>query len=113
MQIEKKKEIPDAVVRLAWSSVAKIAIAQIQDFLKADETARMNTPSTLGTNWKYRVQNSELTEELAKEIKALNKLYNRFNEPKKESKNEVKREVTVEKLQPSEKIIRVKKVSKK
>jgi 4-alpha-glucanotransferase len=113
LSIEKKKEIPNAIIRLAWSSVAKISIAQIQDFLKSDENSRMNTPSTLGINWKYRVQSSELTETLAKEIKTLNKLFNRLNEPKKDLKSEIKKEITVEKLIPSEKIIRVKKVSKK
>jgi 4-alpha-glucanotransferase len=37
----------------------------------------MNTPSTLGGNWQFRVQKSDLTPELAKKIRKLNKLYNR------------------------------------
>jgi 4-alpha-glucanotransferase len=77
MQIERKRHIPSALIRLTWASCAETAIAQIQDFLKTDELGRMNTPSTLGKNWKFRIKAEDLTPELAKEIKALNKLFNR------------------------------------
>lgn len=77
LNVKKKSEIPMAVVRAAWSSVAQTAVAQIQDFLGSGRDGRMNTPSTLGTNWQFRTQESDFTLALAKKIKKLNKLYNR------------------------------------
>jgi 4-alpha-glucanotransferase len=69
LNVEKKKDIPMAVVRAAWGSVAKVASAQIQDFLESPEEDRMNTPSTLGSNWQFRTKESDFTPELAKKIK--------------------------------------------
>lgn len=77
LNVRKKNEIPMAVVRAAWSSVAETAVAQMQDFLGSGKDGRMNTPSTLGTNWQFRTQESDFTPELVKKIKKLNKLYNR------------------------------------
>jgi len=75
--IKKKKEIPNAIIRLTWSSVAEIAVAQMQDFLNSDESCRMNTPSTLGKNWQFRTNADDFTPKLAKRISKLNKMYNR------------------------------------
>ncbi|NLT08122.1 MAG: 4-alpha-glucanotransferase [Ruminococcus sp.] len=77
LNVDRKKDIPMAVVRAAWASVAKVASAQIQDFLESPEEDRMNTPSTLGSNWQFRVKEGDLTPELAKKIRRLNKIYNR------------------------------------
>lgn len=77
LNVKRKSEIPMAVVRAAWSSVAEVAAAQIQDFLDSPSSARMNTPSTLGINWQFRTAEEQFTPELAKKIKKLNKLYNR------------------------------------
>lgn len=77
LNVKKKSDIPMAVIRSAWSSVAEVAAAQMQDFLDSPKSARMNTPSTLGENWQFRTQKSDFTPELAKKIRKLNKLYNR------------------------------------
>lgn len=63
-------------IRGAWSSVANIAITQIQDFLELDNSSRMNVPATLG-NWNWRLNGELLTDEVAEKIKKLNKLYSR------------------------------------
>lgn len=63
------------IIRGAWSSSSKLAIAPIQDFLNLDSSARMNTPATLGDNWTWRVKKEDLDLQLAKEIKDLNKVY--------------------------------------
>jgi 4-alpha-glucanotransferase len=44
-----------AVMRLAWSSVADIAIATLQDVLRLGSEARMNVPGTPTGNWRWRV----------------------------------------------------------
>lgn len=77
LNVKKRSEIPMAVIRAAWSSVAEVACAQIQDFLKCDGGGRMNKPSTLGDNWQFRTKTSDFSQALAKKIKKLNKLYNR------------------------------------
>ncbi|SKC85738.1 4-alpha-glucanotransferase [Maledivibacter halophilus] len=64
-------------IRGAWSSVANIAIAQMQDFLGLGSKARMNIPSTLGGNWLWRLRRNELNNELAKKIYEMTKLYGR------------------------------------
>ena len=65
-------------IKLAISSVANIAILQIQDLLNLGKEARINIPSTLGTNWRWRMSKNDLTDELAEKLKELNKLYRRI-----------------------------------
>lgn len=65
-------------LRGAWSSVANIAITQIQDFFCLDNSSRMNVPSTLG-NWKFRLDEKFLTDENADKIYEFNKRYSRLN----------------------------------
>ena len=77
LNVKKKSEIPMAVVRAAWGSVAMVAAAQIQDFLDSPKEDRMNTPSTLGGNWQFRIKEDDLTPALAKKIRRLNRMYNR------------------------------------
>ena len=50
-----------ALIRAAYGSVANTVIIQMQDLLYKDSTARMNTPSTLGINWKWRMKDGEFT----------------------------------------------------
>lgn len=64
-------------IRGAWSSVANLAIAQMQDFLGLGDEARMNIPSTLGGNWQWRFKADCLTDELAERINNITKLYGR------------------------------------
>ena len=69
------------MVAACWASIAETAIAQMQDFLRSEKTARMNTPSTLGGNWMFRTSMEDFTPELAKEIRKLNRTYGRSAEP--------------------------------
>lgn len=64
-------------IRGAWSSVANLSIAQMQDFLGLGSEARMNIPSTIGGNWQWRVKPEYLTDELAEKIHDMTKLYGR------------------------------------
>ncbi|MFW2489501.1 4-alpha-glucanotransferase [Clostridium chromiireducens] len=67
------------VIRGAWSSIADIAIAQMQDFLDLGNEARINLPSTLGNNWRWRVKGSLITDDLAEKINKLTEIYGRTN----------------------------------
>ncbi|AOY74900.1 4-alpha-glucanotransferase [Clostridium formicaceticum] len=64
-------------IRGAWSSVANLAVAPLQDFIGLSSEGRMNIPSTVGGNWRWRVKKEYLTEELSKKIYAITKLYYR------------------------------------
>lgn len=64
-------------VKAAWASVADTAVAQMQDFLGLGASARMNTPSTVGNNWKWRMEPDALTPELAEKIGEITRLYRR------------------------------------
>jgi len=65
------------LIRSAWSSVAELSIAQMQDFLNLGSQARMNTPSTSENNWVWRLKQQQLTDELALKIYEITKLYSR------------------------------------
>ena len=47
----------------------------MQDVLGLGTEARMNYPSRLGGNWKWRLRESDLSEALAKKLRELNYLY--------------------------------------
>lgn len=64
-------------IRAAHSSVAATCIIPIQDYLGLGKEARINTPSTLGNNWKWRLTKGEITGELTKKISSITKLYGR------------------------------------
>ncbi|MDX1572312.1 MAG: 4-alpha-glucanotransferase, partial [Xanthomonadales bacterium] len=56
------------LIRLAFSSRARIAIAQMQDYLGLDSEARMNRPGTTGNNWRWRLQPEQLSPQLQSQI---------------------------------------------
>lgn len=47
-------EAPAALMRLAWNSVAALAIAPLQDLLGLGAEARMNLPGRADWNWRWR-----------------------------------------------------------
>lgn len=66
------------LIRLAISSVADTAIVPIQDYLCLGGEARINTPSTLGDNWKWRLAKWQFTDEVIGRMRRLAKLYGRI-----------------------------------
>ncbi len=48
-------EVALELMRLAWSSVAALAIAPLQDVLNLGRGSRMNVPGQAGGNWRWRV----------------------------------------------------------
>ena len=73
----KHTEVCDAVVRGAVGSVSDTCIIPIQDYLHYDHNYRMNTPSTIGKNWMFRLTDKEMSDEVWKKIKHLTELYGR------------------------------------
>jgi 4-alpha-glucanotransferase len=59
-----------AVIRLALSSRARIAILPAQDVLELGDESRMNLPGTFGgNNWRWRLPAGALTPELADKLR--------------------------------------------
>ena len=64
-------------IRAALASVSDTAIIPMQDYLELGNEARINTPSTLGDNWKWRMVKGQANDELAEKILDMSKLYGR------------------------------------
>lgn len=73
------KYLNKAFISLIMRSRANLCVVPMQDYLGYDNKCRMNTPSTVGENWKWRLTEEELTEELQKEIKEITLRYGRNN----------------------------------
>lgn len=76
--LDKLEGINWGMIRLAYASVCDIAIIPFQDFLGLDDSARMNIPSTIGQNWKWRARKEYFDDGLSNKIKGLTKLYGRL-----------------------------------
>ena len=61
----------------ALRSRADMCIIPLQDYLGKDDSCRMNKPSTIGTNWRWRVTEKELSEKLKKRIRQVTQRYGR------------------------------------
>ena len=77
LRIKNESDVADALICSAMSSVAKTVIIPISDYLKKGSEARMNTPSTIGKNWLFRVKREELSCGLADKIAKLTHIYRR------------------------------------
>lgn len=78
LNVTNDADIVWAMIRACWASVSQTAIAQMQDFLELDDTARMNTPSTVGANWKWRLDDmAKLDDKLSEKIAKLTFTYGR------------------------------------
>jgi 4-alpha-glucanotransferase len=65
------------LIRLAWSSVAVIAVAPMQDLLSLGSDARMNYPGRPSGNWSWRMPVGALSDNLCSRLCECNTLYGR------------------------------------
>lgn len=54
-----------AVIKTLYGSPSELAIVPMQDVIGLDSKARMNTPSVLGGNWKWRILHKQITPKAA------------------------------------------------
>jgi 4-alpha-glucanotransferase len=66
------------LIRLAFSSVAELAIVPMQDVLRLGNEARMNVPGAPLGNWSWRFQDAQLDPGLASGLKQFAALYDRI-----------------------------------
>ena len=72
------KEMYKSLIAHLMMSNSSLVIIPMQDFLGLNDKSRMNTPGTMGENWKWKLCNNELTEELKNEIFSTTKRYGRI-----------------------------------
>lgn len=70
-------KLPWEMIHLAMSSVARTCVIQMQDCLALGQEARMNWPSKLKGNWRWRVKKRHLSKRLADKLAHLTTLYGR------------------------------------
>ncbi|MEM7588301.1 MAG: 4-alpha-glucanotransferase, partial [Acidobacteriota bacterium] len=64
-------QMVDAFIRLAYTSVAELAIVPIQDVLGLGTEGRMNVPGTVEDNWRWRLEAEHLDAEHAERLRTL------------------------------------------
>ena len=72
-----KELLYKSFISLVMRSNAKTCIIPMQDYMGLDNSCRMNRPSTVGTNWRWRLKPDDLTEELKEEIRTITRRYGR------------------------------------
>ncbi|WP_302130796.1 4-alpha-glucanotransferase [uncultured Haemophilus sp.] len=74
------ESICQAMIRQLFATVSNTAIATMQDVLDLPASSRMNVPSTIGGNWQWRMQQSELTQDKKDFLAKMTTLYQRANQ---------------------------------
>lgn len=77
LNLSEGEELNWRMMNALWSSVADLTIVQAQDILGLGSEARMNRPSTVGDNWKWRAKEGVFTQKLAEKIQRKMKIYGR------------------------------------
>jgi 4-alpha-glucanotransferase len=65
------KELCWELTETVYQSRADWVIIPLQDLLCLDSWARMNTPGTIGGNWKWRLRQKDITSEIEEKLAAL------------------------------------------
>lgn len=72
------KKLHKVFISLIMRSRAKLCIIPMQDWLGLDDKSRINVPSTVGTNWKWRLLPTDLSDTLQEEIRRTTQIYGRM-----------------------------------
>jgi len=64
-------EVAPALMRLAWSSTAALAMAPLQDLLNLGKEGRMNVPGRADGNWRWRVTEDKLSDSAFQRLRDL------------------------------------------
>jgi 4-alpha-glucanotransferase len=78
LKLSDKEGFREGWLRALYSSRSNTAIAQMQDLLGLDNTARTNVPGTAGGNWSWRLEQGQIPDGLAKELRDMMKKHDRL-----------------------------------
>ena len=70
-------KLHQSLIALVLRSAAKLCVIPLQDYMGLDNRGRINKPSTVGTNWLWRLQKKDLSPALQKKIRRTAILYDR------------------------------------
>ncbi|MDO5550055.1 MAG: 4-alpha-glucanotransferase [Lachnospiraceae bacterium] len=73
-----KKWLYKSFISTIMQSRSALCVIPMQDYLGSDNRSRMNQPSTVGINWKWRLRKEDLTEDLKREIRSVTRRYGRL-----------------------------------
>lgn len=73
------KYLHKSFISLIMRSRASLCVIPIQDYMGLDNKCRINKPSTVGINWRWRLTEDQLTKELQEEIYETALRYGRMN----------------------------------
>jgi 4-alpha-glucanotransferase len=59
------------MIRTAFATRSRIAIAPMQDYLGLGSEARTNVPGTSSNNWRWRLLDSQLTDSVCDNVAAM------------------------------------------
>ncbi len=76
---DKDEMIYKDIICLVMRSVANLCIIPMQDYLGLGNSARINQPSTLGCNWKWRMTDKQFSKALCTEMHDLAERYGRLH----------------------------------
>ena len=79
-------ELPEAFIDIAWKSTADMAMTTMQELCGFGTEARINVPSTIGNNWRWRTLDSDFTAKSAAYLDRLTEISNRKPPVKKSRK---------------------------
>lgn len=65
------------IIKRLMASVSDVSMFEIQDFLGLGNEAKINSPGSLGENWKWRANREDFTNSISQKIKQISKLYER------------------------------------
>ena len=78
MNIKEGDDFIDAFIRTALGTVAETAVIPMQDWLGLGKYTRMNTPSTSGGNWQWRLLKGQADKKLCERMYHLTSVYGRL-----------------------------------
>lgn len=70
-------EFPKEMMLAAMESVSNTCILCMQDLIGLDGFARMNRPSSVGENWKWRASANQITDDISNFLKIYTEMYQR------------------------------------
>ena len=85
-----------------------MVIIPLQDYLGLGNEARINTPSTVGGNWEWRVKEEQLTDELKELIRTLTIKYRTVAEENAKESN--RRSTAIEEIDRRKRMKRIWKI---
>ncbi len=78
LRLDQREGYNWGMMKAAWASVSELSVVTMQDLLDLGSEARMNTPSTTGGNWKWRMKKGAYHGGLSEKLRHMMYVYGRL-----------------------------------